>query len=81
MLTPLGLHARPAAYIARILQGRRSQVFFTYKAETVNARSIMGLLVLSAHKNALVKIVVEGDDAEQTMQALEEAFENQFEDR
>ncbi|MCP5491527.1 MAG: HPr family phosphocarrier protein [Chlamydiales bacterium] len=77
----LGLHARPAAYIARILQQKRSQVMFSYKKETINARSIMGILVLSAHKNALIDVLVEGDDAEETMHALEQAFANQFEDR
>ncbi len=79
--TALGLHARPAAYIARILQQRQSKVIFSYKKETVNARSIMGILVLSAHKNAVIDVLVDGDDADETMKALEEAFTNQFGER
>ncbi|HPE84998.1 MAG: HPr family phosphocarrier protein [Chlamydiia bacterium] len=77
---PLGLHARPAAYIARLLQDKRSQVHFTYRGEKVNARSIMGVLILAAQKNARIQIDVDGEDAETTMQALIEAFESEFED-
>ncbi len=77
---PLGLHARPAAYIARLLQDKRSMVYFTCRGETVNARSIMGVLILAAQKNARIQIDVDGEDAETTMQALIEAFESEFGD-
>ena len=77
---PLGLHARPAASIAKLLQDKLSAVHFTYHGETINARSIMGILVLAAQKNASITITVEGEDAELTMQMLVDAFESQFED-
>ncbi|MBP7075165.1 MAG: HPr family phosphocarrier protein [Rhabdochlamydiaceae bacterium] len=38
---PLGLHARPAAMISKLLQGSKSQVTLSYRQETVNARIIM----------------------------------------
>jgi len=74
----LGLHARPATAIARLLQKTRSQVFFTYRGETVNARSIMSILMLAAGKNASIVITVDGEDATQTMQSLVEGFEQAF---
>lgn len=74
----LGLHTRPAATIVKILQPLKSSVFFTHKQETVNARSIMSLLILAAQKNTNIEIVVEGEDAEITMKQLIEAFENEF---
>lgn len=76
----LGLHTRPATTIVKLLQSCRSEVFFTHKQETVNAKSILSLLMLAASKNALITIVVEGeeDDAALTMDKLVEAFENEF---
>ena len=75
---PLGLHTRPAATIVKILQPRKSSVFFTYKNETINARSIMSILMLAAQKNTQIEIVVEGIDAELTMTQLVTAFEQEF---
>jgi phosphocarrier protein HPr len=74
----LGLHARPATIIAKILQPCRSAVTFAYKKETINARSIMSILMLAATKNSQITIIVDGEDAECTMRLLVEAFENQF---
>ncbi len=74
----LGLHARPATIVAKLLQLYRSSVTFTYRKETVNARSIMSILMLAASRNSQITITVEGEDAEETMQKLVEAFENKF---
>jgi phosphocarrier protein len=76
-----GLHTRPATTIARLLQRRRSSVTFTYKKTTVNAKSIMGLLLLAAPHNAKITISVEGDDAEDTLADLIAEFENCFGDK
>ena len=75
---PLGLHARPAATIAKLLQTSKSQVTISYRQETVNARSIMSILMLAIKKNSLVTLTVEGDDAEETLAQLISAFETQF---
>lgn len=74
----LGLHARPATVIAKLLQGTSSSVLFTYRKETVNARSIMSVLMLAATKNSQIHIEVEGKDAEEIMKRLMDAFENKF---
>ena len=74
----LGLHTRPAASIVKILQPRKSSVHFIHKHETINARSIMSILMLAAQKNSVIEIVVEGIDAEDTMQLLVNAFETEF---
>ncbi len=75
---PLGLHARPATVIAKLLQGSTSSVSFVYRKETINARSIMSILMLAATKNSFITVVIEGDDATETMDRLVGAFENQF---
>ncbi|HSX38866.1 MAG TPA: HPr family phosphocarrier protein [Chlamydiales bacterium] len=74
----LGLHTRPAAVIVKLLQPLKSSVSFTYKDETINARSIMSILMLAAKKNAQITITVEGVDAEMTMRRLIAAFDEEF---
>ena len=76
----MGLHTRPATTIVKMLQECKSDVKFTYKRETVNARSILSILMLAATKNARINIDVEGEDAENTMNQLVDAFENKFEE-
>jgi phosphocarrier protein HPr len=74
----MGLHTRPATTIVKLLQKCKSDVSFTHNRETVNAKSILSLLMLAARKNSRIIINVEGEDASTTMESLIEAFENQF---
>ena len=74
----LGLHARPATMIVKLLQACKSNVTFTYKKETINAKSIMSILMLAATKNSLITIIVEGVDAQETLSKLIEIFETKF---
>ena len=74
----MGVHTRPATSIVKLLQHSKSDVFFTHKKETVNAKSILSILMLALHKNAQLTITVEGDDAEETMAKLLNAFNTNF---
>lgn len=74
----LGLHTRPAAFIVKLLQSSKSDVFFTCKNDTINAKSILSILMLAARRNTKLTITVDGDDAEETMQKLLHAFEINF---
>ena len=76
----LGLHARPATVIARLLQGTSSSVAFTYRNETINAKSIMSILMLAATKNSYITVDIEGEDAMEIMEKIVGAFENRFGD-
>lgn len=78
MKNALGLHARPATLIARLLQSSKSHVSFTHQGETINAKSVMSVLMLAAGKNATILMEAEGEDAEETLMRLEEAFESEF---
>ena len=75
---PLGLHARPATAIAKLLQGSKCSVLFTYRKETVNARSIMSILMLAATKNSMITIAVDGEDSERVLKQLVDAFNAGF---
>lgn len=74
----MGLHTRPATHIVKLLQTAKSNVSFTYRQETINAKSILSILMLAARRNSSITITVEGEDAEPTMNSLLEAFENHF---
>lgn len=80
LTTSQGLHARPAAYIAKLLRSSRSTVTFSYKHQTVDAHSVLHLLMLGAPKNALITVAAVGVDAVETMSKLETAFEQKFGD-
>ncbi|CCB87370.1 MULTISPECIES: HPr family phosphocarrier protein [Parachlamydia] len=74
----MGLHTRPATVIVKLLQNCKSSVHFTCRKETVNAKSVLGILMLAAPKNSKIIVTVDGGDAEQTKFKLIEAFENKF---
>lgn len=76
----LGLHTRPATVIVQLLQDSKSEVSFTCRRETVNARSLLSILMLAARQNSKITITIEGqdDDASQTMDNLVKAFEMNF---
>ena len=77
----LGLHARPAAVIAKILQSYSSSVSISYRDQIVDARSIMNLLVLAIKKNSTIELIAEGSDAKEAVETLLEAFTSEFGER
>lgn len=74
----MGLHTRPATTIVKLLQNYKCNVFFKCRQETINAKSILNILILAAQKNSKITIIAEGVDAEEAIEKLVEAFENQF---
>ena len=74
----LGLHTRPAAAIVKMLQSSKSNVQFVCKGETINARSIMSILMLAAKKNMQLTVLIEGADAENTKEHLLRGFDTSF---
>jgi phosphocarrier protein len=68
---PSGLHARPASIFVQIANKFESDITVKKDEETVNGKSIMGLLVLGANQGSEVELEISGEDAEQMMNALE----------
>ncbi len=64
--------------IVKLLQTCRSQVTISYRKQTVNARSIMSILMLAVKRNSQIILEAEGEDAEEIMDKLVNAFETQF---
>lgn len=74
----LGLHTRPATFIVKLLQNCKSEVNFVHKKESINAKSILSILMLAAKKNSQITVTIEGEDAKDVMDKLSLAFETGF---
>jgi phosphotransferase system HPr (HPr) family protein len=74
----VGLHARPASVFVQTAAKFSSEIEVTYGEKTVNAKSILAVLTLGAHKDAEILVKAEGDDAEEALKALEELVLSNF---
>jgi len=74
----LGMHARPASMLVRAVLPFESDVHIHYNGQTVNAKSIMGLLTLAAAQGSRVRVVCKGPDADEAMATVRELFESGF---
>ena len=78
ILNRLGLHARPAAQIAQTAAGFACDIELTKDNVTINAKSIMGVMMLAAEFGSTVRVTTNGTDEAQAMQTLEQLFNNKF---
>ena len=67
-----GLHARPAALFVQLANKFDATIIVKKDEESVNGKSIMGILMLAANKGSEIYIEADGDDAEQAIVELEE---------
>lgn len=73
-----GLHARASARFVETVEQFRSNVQVSKDGLSAAGDSIMGLLMLAASKGSAIEIRVEGDDAEQLADALEDLISRRF---
>ena len=74
----LGLHARASAKFTQLAGQFKSDVFLARNGRKVNAKSIMGVMMLAASKGSRVAIEVVGSDENEAMQALVQLIEDKF---
>lgn len=74
----LGLHARAAAKLTQLAGKFQSEIFIARGAQRVNAKSIMGVMMLAAGLGVTVKVDAEGDDADQALAEIQALFDNKF---
>ena len=74
----LGLHARASAKLSKLAGSFRSEVSLSRNGRRVNAKSIMGVMMLAAGLGADVEIQTEGDDADAAMTALRALIDDKF---
>jgi phosphocarrier protein len=78
VMNSLGLHARPAAQLVRLASTFQSQIELVKDDMVVNAKSIMGVMMLAAECGSTIQIRASGDDAEQALAALEKLVTDGF---
>ena len=74
----VGLHARPASTFVQTAAKFTSDITVSCEDRNANAKSILTVLTLGAHKGAEITISAEGADAEEAVNALVELVENNF---
>ena len=75
-----GIHARPSALLVQTTKNFESNIFFEKNSDRINAKSIMGIITLGAGYGAEVKIIAEGADEKEAVEALAKLFESKFEE-
>jgi len=78
ILNEQGLHARPATALVNAIQKYKSEVFLLCQGKKINAKSILGVLVLAAEKGARIKVQASGEDAEDAVNSVLQLASTKF---
>ena len=78
IINKLGLHARASAKITQLAGNFQSEVWLSRNKLRVNAKSIMGVMMLAANKGSKINIETTGPDETEAMLALITLIENYF---
>jgi len=78
IVNKLGLHARAASKLVNCASQFESEVFITRKGNRVNAKSIMGVMMLAASKGSELELEVEGNDEQACRDAMVELINDRF---
>ena len=74
----LGLHARASAKLTKLASSFKSEVFMSRNGRRVNAKSIMGVMMLAAGMGSVIEIEADGADEHEAMAALRLLIESKF---
>lgn len=78
IINRLGLHARPSAQLVSVTSRYESEVYITKDSLRVNAKSIMGVMMLAAEKGSKLTIEVDGPDEEAAADAIVQLIDSGF---
>ena len=78
VLNDKGLHTRPSTELVKCAANFTAQVSLSYKNYVVNAKSILGILMLAAGRGAKVSVEAVGEDAESAVAAIIRLAQNRF---
>jgi phosphocarrier protein len=74
----LGLHARASAKLTKLAGGFKSEIYLARNGRRVNAKSIMGVMMLAAGMGSEVEIETDGVDEAEAMAALRSLIDSKF---
>ena len=78
IVNKLGLHARASAKLTQVASGFQSEVWLTRNGRRVNAKSIMGVMMLAAGRGAAVTVEAVGADAQAALEAIRALIADKF---
>jgi phosphocarrier protein HPr len=78
LVNKLGMHARPSAKVAQTATQFKSQVWMKRNGRKINAKSIMGVMMLAAPLGAKIEVEVDGIDEDAAVAALTTLFASGF---
>jgi phosphocarrier protein HPr len=78
IVNKLGLHARASAKLTQVASGFACEVWLSRNGRRVNAKSIMGVMMLAAGRGSRVKIETEGADADAALAAVLKLIAERF---
>lgn len=78
IINKLGLHARASARLTQLASKFKSEVWLSRNDRRVNAKSIMGVMMLAASKGVILSIETNGADETEAMQAVVNLIEDYF---
>jgi len=78
IVNKLGLHARADAKLVTLASGFESDITIKRGGQEVNAKSIMGVMMLAAAKGVMIKICVDGNDADEALAEITRLVQNRF---
>ena len=80
IINKLGLHARASAKLTQVASAYACEVWLTRNGRRVNAKSIMGVMMLAAGKGAAITIDAEGEDADAALAAVLKLIADKFDE-
>jgi len=75
-----GLHARPAAILVQNANKFESDIFLEKDGDKVNAKSIMGVMMLAAAEGSKIKIIAEGNDEKEAVETISNLLESNIDE-
>jgi phosphocarrier protein HPr len=78
IINKLGLHARASTKLTQTASQYQSEIFIERNGRRVNAKSIMGVMMLAASKGSIVSLETNGADEALAMEALLSLINNRF---
>ena len=80
IINKLGMHARASAKLTQMASGYPCEIWLSRNGRRVNAKSIMGVMMLAAGKGAMITIEAEGEGADAALAALQKLIADKFDE-
>ncbi|ENO98076.1 HPr family phosphocarrier protein [Thauera phenylacetica] len=78
IINKLGLHARASAKLTQLASSFPCEVWLERNGRRVNAKSIMGVMMLAAARGSTITIDTQGERADEALQAIQELVADRF---